>query len=194
MDELPRQRGGWVKSEVLRRIRREHISAALEDLKSGIVHEFGASTEYDLLHDGVAYPPKAVLGVAARHALGQMLQPGDFSGGQESTCFQVLRDRGFTVRSEADGGRGRSALENLDLPGQSRQVRSRRVPARRLSASRLDIAPAAEFPAPGDTVYLWRSRGKQKEVAGILARATVLSEPWFGPGGSSRRLLLARPA
>ena len=43
------------------------------------------------------YPPKAVVGLAARRALGRALRPDEFSGGEESWSFRLLRDRGFNV-------------------------------------------------------------------------------------------------
>ena len=62
---------------------------------------------YDLLEQGKRYPPKAVVGLAARRALGRPLRPDEFSGGEESWAFRFLRDLGFTivtkVRSDRTG-------------------------------------------------------------------------------------------
>lgn len=79
-------------------ITRDDILQALADLDAGTVHHgFHESERYDLVHDGRRYAPKAVLGVAARRVAGHPLVPADFSGGEGSTCFRILRDRGFTV-------------------------------------------------------------------------------------------------
>lgn len=78
-------------------ITREHVEAALTDFRAGVPHRFGPSTGYDLLHSGRRYPPKAILGLAAQHATGATLVPKDFSGGEESRCFRILRKLGFTV-------------------------------------------------------------------------------------------------
>src|SRR6516162_9947244 len=78
-------------------ITREDILEAISALDRGEPHEFGPSTLYDLLEDGRRYPPKAVVGLAARRALGRSLRPDEFSSGQESSAFQLLRDRGFTI-------------------------------------------------------------------------------------------------
>lgn len=77
-----------------------HVLAAIVDYEAGVAHGFGPSTGYDLLTDGKRYPPKAILGLAARHATGRALVPRDFSGGEESKCFRVLRELGFTIVSK----------------------------------------------------------------------------------------------
>jgi hypothetical protein len=55
-------------------ITREDIEEALAALDRGESHSFGPSTFYDLLERGKPYPPKAVLGLAARRALGRPLR------------------------------------------------------------------------------------------------------------------------
>lgn len=61
---------------------REHVLAAIADLDAGIEHPFGEPTGYELVHDDKRYPPKAVVGIAFRHLSGQIIPPGDFSGGE----------------------------------------------------------------------------------------------------------------
>ena len=83
--------------EIRDQITRQDILQAIAALDRGEPHAFGPSTFYDLLEGERRYPPKAVVGLAARRALGRPLQPDEFSGGQESWAFRLLRDRGFTV-------------------------------------------------------------------------------------------------
>jgi len=78
-------------------ITREHILAAILDLKMGVSHGFGESTSYDLLYEGRHYPPKAVVGLAAGKLLGSPLGPYDFKGGLEMICFKTLRTNGFQI-------------------------------------------------------------------------------------------------
>lgn len=78
-------------------ITREDILEAIKALDRGEVHVFGPSTFYDVLEAGRRYPPKAVVGLAARRVLGRTLRPDEFSGGEESWAFRLLRDRGFSV-------------------------------------------------------------------------------------------------
>jgi hypothetical protein len=65
-----------------------------------VPHHFGDSTGYDLIESGKRYPPKAVLGLAARRLLGKPLGPYDFKGGEQSQCFRVLRGLGFTIEKK----------------------------------------------------------------------------------------------
>jgi Protein of unknown function DUF262 len=78
-------------------ITREDIQAAIAALEQGEAHAFGPSTFYDILEGGRRYPPKAVVGLAVRRVLGRALRPDEFSGGEESWAFRLLRDRGFNV-------------------------------------------------------------------------------------------------
>ncbi len=85
------------KSRIPEGITREHVGQALVDFRRGAAHEFGESTHYDLLHEGDRFPPKAIIGLAAQRATGRLLTPKDFSGGEGSKCFRVLRKLGFVV-------------------------------------------------------------------------------------------------
>lgn len=79
-----------------------HVLAAVRDLDNRIVHAFGKSTGYDLIHEGKRYPPKAVLALAARHAANVTLGPYDFKGGDTSQSFRILRNLGFTIEKKGD--------------------------------------------------------------------------------------------
>ena len=84
MDEDVRDQGETRDGDIRDQITREDIREAIAALDRGEPHAFGPSTFYDLLlDDGRRYPPKAVVGLAARRALGRPLRPDEFSGGQE---------------------------------------------------------------------------------------------------------------
>jgi hypothetical protein len=83
-------------------IGREHILAALEDLRAGIKHPFGRSVDYDVLHKGARYPPKAVFGLAASRVSGQAYGPRSFKGGLKSICFRILEKNGFEIVRKSD--------------------------------------------------------------------------------------------
>src|SRR5829696_8663431 len=83
--------------DIRAQITREDILEAIAALNRGEAHSFGPSTFYDLVDNGRRYPPKAVVGLAARRALGRPLRPDEFAGGQESWAFRLLREKGFTV-------------------------------------------------------------------------------------------------
>lgn len=83
-----------------------HAYSAINVLRSGVSnHEFGQSTDYDLvLDDGLRLPPKAVFGIAATEALGFSVLPKHFTGGEGSICFRKLREWGYQIdpKSETD--------------------------------------------------------------------------------------------
>lgn len=78
-------------------ITQDDVRKALSDFEAGVDHEFGPSTFYDLVHNDRRYPPKAILGLAARRIAGKTLRPNEFSGGEASECFSILRNLGFTI-------------------------------------------------------------------------------------------------
>ena len=84
-------------SKIPRGITRQDVLDALASLDRDEPHLFGESTGYDLVEGGKHYPPKAVLGLAARRLLQQPLGPYDFKGGDKSECFRVLRGLGFVI-------------------------------------------------------------------------------------------------
>ena len=83
--------------DIQAKVTRDDIEAAIAALDRGEPHPFGSSTFYDLIESDKRYPPKAVVGLAARRALGRMLRPEEFSGGATSWAFRLLRDRGFKI-------------------------------------------------------------------------------------------------
>jgi hypothetical protein len=80
-------------------IARRQVLDAIRDYEGGVSHRFGPSTRYDLVYGGRHYPPKAIVGLAARDLNGGApLEPEDFSGGEgDSSANRVLRDLGFDV-------------------------------------------------------------------------------------------------
>src|ERR1700720_3456186 len=90
--------------ELRDQITRQDILEAIAVLDRGEYNAFGPSTFYDLLEGERRFPPKAVVGLAARRVLGRALRPDEFSGGEESWACWLLRDRGFEVvrKSKSD--------------------------------------------------------------------------------------------
>ena len=84
----------------------EDVVAAIVRYNAGETHNFGESTRYDLVSQGVRYPPKAIFGLAAERVLKRRLTPADFAGGLGSICFRTLAKLGFSVVSK-------SAIEDL---------------------------------------------------------------------------------
>ena len=84
--------------DLFKLVRKENILKAIKDFEDGIEHEFGPSTQYDLIHEEKPFPPKAILGIACKYVEGgRILKPEEFSGGEESACFKTLRREGFKI-------------------------------------------------------------------------------------------------
>jgi len=77
----------------------EFIWLSLQLFVSGEArHGFGESTDYDLIYESKRFPPKAVFGVALSLALNnEPVEPRNFSGGQDSVCFRLLRNAGYMI-------------------------------------------------------------------------------------------------
>lgn len=78
-------------------ITRDDVLEALRRIDEGQMFGFGESTDYDLLHEGKRYPPKAVAGIATIRTLGRAMRPDEFSAGLKSKNFKVLEKLGFEV-------------------------------------------------------------------------------------------------
>ena len=78
-------------------IKREHVLAAIAEIDADGVPEDAKSTGYDLIFEDRPYPPKYVLSLAAKPALGKVLTRSSFSGGEKSKAFRHLRKLGFDI-------------------------------------------------------------------------------------------------
>lgn len=79
-------------------ITREDVLDALARIDAGEMHGYGPSTDYDLVHDGRHYPPKAAAGIATIRTLGRPLKPSEFSAGQGTKNFRVLEKLKFAIQ------------------------------------------------------------------------------------------------
>ncbi|MFW7382177.1 MAG: DUF3883 domain-containing protein [Oligoflexus sp.] len=83
-------------SEIPDNITYEHIIDAIRDFdEQKISHKFKESTGYDVLYNERRYPPKALVGLAARYVTGQVLF--GFKGGRGTKCFRILSELGFII-------------------------------------------------------------------------------------------------
>ena len=105
-------------------ITREDVLEALRDLDAGLDHGAGQSRLYDVLFEGRRYPPKAVVGLAARRVMGRAVAHNEFPAGKGTKCFRVLESLGFEIvekeapvdgldpKVEADAAAAMALLEN----------------------------------------------------------------------------------
>lgn len=89
--------------QLLSGMSRADVVVVLErfSLQKAAVYGFADSTDFDLVHEGKTFPPKAVLGLAAERVVGRPLTADEFSGGESSACFAVLRGLGFDIEPKA---------------------------------------------------------------------------------------------
>jgi hypothetical protein len=68
----------------------------MEYREDDLPQTFDHSTRFDLLVDGNRrFPPKVIIALAAQRPLGRILLSSDFTGGESSTVFRLLLERGF---------------------------------------------------------------------------------------------------
>ena len=88
--------------EFVEDISREDVLLSLQAFLPEAAQEsgYGESTDYDLIHEGHAYPPKAIFGFATQRIAGRTLSADEFSGGEGSPCFLILRALGFEISAK----------------------------------------------------------------------------------------------
>lgn len=110
---VPPLKGEW-KSETFAAategVAAEHIRQALEEIQRDGVPKDAESTGYDLVDGGHRYPPKLVLSLAVKHATGEPLDRANFSGGEESPAFRLLRRLGFEIQPKIESPSGVAEL------------------------------------------------------------------------------------
>lgn len=81
-------------------ITREHILEAIDQIKEkGFPNHYQSST-YDLIYEGLRYPPKLVFSTANFFANGKKLSHKEFHGGEDTDTFHFLRGKGFEIVSK----------------------------------------------------------------------------------------------
>jgi hypothetical protein len=170
-------------------ITREHVLGAIRTLDSGEAHDFGDSTRYDLVHEGRRYPPKAVIGLAARNVLGRALGPYDFKGGEQSQAFRILRTLRFVIEPKGNAAQsGEDWSEDeiyILVDDYFEMLRKDRTG---LSYSKAEHNRRAQELLPG------RSKGsiefKHQNVSAILHEAKYPFLPGYKPARNYQRQLL----
>lgn len=101
--------------ELLTSLSEDDVLQALQSFSPSEAQElgYGASTDYDLVFEGRTYPPKAIFGYAARRIAGRPLTPDEFSGGDASPCFVLLRSLGFQITPKLAMSQNNVALDGL---------------------------------------------------------------------------------
>ena len=92
-----------MKKEKLQHITKQNVLQAIERIKEEGVPSARESNTYDLVYEGVVYPPKYITSLAGYFSeKGQFIFASIFDGGEESFCFAKLRELGFEILPKAD--------------------------------------------------------------------------------------------
>src|SRR5437867_4430747 len=78
------------------KITRDNVLAAILIIDQKGVPRDRESKDFHVIFEGKTYPPKYLISLASREAVGRILKPEEFSGGTEANEF--LRKLGFEVQ------------------------------------------------------------------------------------------------
>ena len=147
------------------------IAAASLFSSESVSHDFHESEKFDVIVEGKRFPPKAILGLAAIRILGMPLKPSDFSGGEDSQCFKLLRSLGFEVLLKEppstwifQGNPDQFDIEGFLSEGEEVEWAVRQK----------HYAPMMKV---GQIVFLWKAAGSKKKHSGIVAVSEIVIEP-----------------
>jgi hypothetical protein len=178
MLDFLRRHGAWpserhalrFRAERLAAVTAEHLLSAAQTVANGIdEHHFGESTTYDLLFDGLRLPPKAVFGLAATAALGFPVGPHNFSAGEGTVCFRLLRTHGYPVVAKNDLESG-FAIPANDEDRAWTEGRVRLVThLRRERGTGLAAAKREHFRRQHGRLFCERCRMDPLEIYGLIA-------------------------
>ena len=130
-------------------ILRQHVIQTLAeyDQRGGAeflrLYGFTAQPEYTVVHEGLSYDARAVLGVAHRLATGRLAPADEFHG--MDAAVALLRKRGFEVHEPFSASAARAAAAPRSA---TRTPRAVRTPSVRSTPSRTAVADEAPAICP----------------------------------------------
>ncbi len=105
------------EKELIEGITKDHILKSIEVISEEGYPPHRRSNTYDLVHNGVAYPPKYVLSLAGYFRDQKFIRHKEFKGGEKSVAFAYLKDLGFTIQPKAETINLKKARENPAVKG-----------------------------------------------------------------------------
>ncbi len=136
----------WLAVATFSSVLRQHVIQTLAeyDTRGGEeflrLYGFTAQPEYTVVHEGLSYDARAVLGVAHRLATGRLAPADEFHG--MDAAVALLRKRGFEVHEPFSASAARAAAPR---PAARTRSSAPRTPTTRTTPSRsavVDEAPA----------------------------------------------------
>lgn len=150
---------------------REDILSGIQRFEREGAGRFKDSIRYDLLFEGKRFPPKAVLGLSTYRLLGGPLKPSDFTGGEESTCFRILRRLGFQIvaKKEIVGWIFQGNPDKFDIEGY--------IKSNDEILWYIGQEHHIKDMAVGQPVYFWKAKGTSEEESGVIAAGEIIAVP-----------------
>lgn len=105
------------EKDLLAGISKEHLLKSIETISKEGFPPHRRSNSYDLVHDGMTYPPKYVLSLAGYFRDQKFIRHKEFKGGEKSVAFAHLKGLGFTILPKAETTSLKKARENPDVKG-----------------------------------------------------------------------------
>ncbi|GAB7220427.1 HNH endonuclease [Vibrio comitans] len=104
--------------ELSKTITEEDIINAIKEFeeRDRDIESYGNSSGYDLIYNGLTYPPKPIFGLALSKAIDFTVTSKHFSGGIGSPCFRRIQKLGFNIEAKKDASLSeRKAWTNEEL-------------------------------------------------------------------------------
>ncbi|MBL7846238.1 MAG: AAA family ATPase [Cyclobacteriaceae bacterium] len=98
-------------------ITKEHVESALRLIDREGYPPARRSSVYDLVAEGIAYPPKYVMSLAGYLRDGNYIRHTQFEGGEDKVSFAYLRNLGFTILPKEKTTGLQRARENAEITG-----------------------------------------------------------------------------
>ena len=103
--------------ELFKDITKEAVLKAIKTIDEEGYPSNRKSSTYDLVYEGTSYPPKYIISLAGYFTNKHFISHKEFSGGEDSLSFTVLRDMGFTILPKTETGHyhGAKDVPNIHL-------------------------------------------------------------------------------
>ena len=102
------QRASGPIEEQFNKIAKRDLLHAIEDIDRDGIPKNAVSHTYDIVYEGRRYPPKLVVAIAFKHAIGTAIKTSEFNGGRDTRAFKLLEKEGFRIEEK-----GRAGLKDL---------------------------------------------------------------------------------
>jgi|WetSurMetagenome_2_1015567.scaffolds.fasta_scaffold05097_2 5-methylcytosine-specific restriction enzyme B len=83
-------------------ITKDHLLQAISKIDDEGIPSDGASRFYDVIFNGIKYPPKLIVSFANLFANGEIIDRNSFAGGIGTQSFKLLEENGFIIQKKSN--------------------------------------------------------------------------------------------